>query len=432
MDILEFVRGQPVGGISEWVCMPLKGKWPESPVDDCIAAHRALGMGYLVWNCGRSTVDYRTKLPSASYLGVEPKGGAGDFRAETLRRICPLRRALEVCRSEGIPVLGRLTINRHYPGQRSILSPFAAGHPECWEREKTGEPVPSRLCYALEEVQRERLDILLEIQRIGVDALVPDFCRQPPMLMYHPDLVEPYLKRTGCDPRRIDSGRPDDYREWFQHRADVMTGFVRRMREEVRRQERELGRPCPIIARIPDNAPWLNIAYGIDSARWLAEDLIDGTMLSPFPLAVEDEGRFMEHHIAEAHGRGKICIGGLGSMNLIPEDRPHRIHPDPREWFFPRPPYELVLRQLKAGADGISVYQSETLVLQPYLQELLRDIHDRDAVTRRLRELPVAALPPEHLVGVDWHSSWLGKDGPHGQLLGLRASPQGAGPWRLL
>ena len=438
-ELLSFFRRSPVGGISEWewafTMRPPTKPWPEYPVDECIRAHQAVGMKYLVWNCGRSTVDYQTALPGVSTFGVGAPApdSWSEFRDATLRRFCPLRRAIEIGRGEGMPILGRLTINRHYgPKQPHLFSSFAAGHPEFYEREKTGEPVPSRLCYALEEVQRERLDIFLEIQRIGVDALVPDFCRQPPMLMYHPAIVGPFMKKTGCDPRKIDSGKSEDYREWFQYRADVMTGFVRRLREEVRRQERELGRSCPIIARIPDNAPWLNLAYGIDSARWLAEDLVDGTMLSPFPLSVEDEERFLEHHITEAHRYGKPCIGGLGSLNLISEDHPHRIHDDHSGWFFPRPPYEIVARQLQAGADGISVYQSETLVVQPYLRELLRDIADKEAVALRLKTLPEAVLPPEHFVGIDWHSSWLGKDGAHGQLLGLKSPQAGAAWWRML
>ena len=40
------------------------------------------------------------------------------------------------------------------------------------------------MCYGIEDVRQERIDILLEVQRIGVDALVLDFCRQMPMVMY--------------------------------------------------------------------------------------------------------------------------------------------------------------------------------------------------------------------------------------------------------
>lgn len=440
-DLLSFFRRSPVGGISEWECiffLRAQGMpWPEHPIDDCIEAHLAVGMKYIVWNCGRSTVDYQSALPGANPYGVgtPPSGSWAEYRHAMIRRYCPLRRAIECCRREGMPILGRLTMNRHYGLAKTpdLVGPLAAGHPEFHERDKTGEPVPSRLCYAIEEVQRERLDILLEVQRLGVDALVPDFCRQPPMLMYHPALVEPFMKKTGCDPRKIDSGKPEDYREWFQYRADVMTGFVHRLREEVRRQERELGRPCPIIARIPDNAPWLNVAYGIDSARWLAEDLVDGTMLSPFPLSVEDEGRFHEHHIAEAHRYGKPCIGGLGSFNLMREGATvNQMVANHRQWFFPRPAHELVHRQLQDGADGVSVYQSESLVRLPYLQELLRDIADKEAAARRLKTLPELVLPPEHFVGIDWHSSWLGKDGAHGQLLGLKSPKAGAAWWRML
>jgi len=55
---------------------------------------------------------------------------------------------------------------------------MALEKPQLRERSKRGNEVAGRLCHALEEVQQERIDILLEAQRIGVQGLVLDFCRQ--------------------------------------------------------------------------------------------------------------------------------------------------------------------------------------------------------------------------------------------------------------
>ena len=292
-------------------------------------------------------------------------------------------------------------MNRHYDATRyaPFTSRLAAENPDYHERTKTGRLVNHRLCYGVEEVRRERLDILLEIQRIGVDALVLDFCRQMPILMYHDALVEPFTRERGVDPRGIDSTDSDDYAEWFQFRADVLTGFMEQLRAEVSGQEPDLGGPCPIIARVPDDAPWLMIAYGLDIERWFEDDLIDGTMLSPFPRCADSLERYPEYHITIAHKYGKVCYGGIGSKHLIENGTPENTG-----FYDPQPVYALAGRQYAAGADAMSLYQSETLVRMPYLTDMLREIGDRQSVLRRARELPAPDFPEGYPIAMDWHT----------------------------
>lgn len=264
---------------------------------------------------------------------------------------------------------------------------------------------------------------MLEAQRIGVDGLVLDFCRQPPILLYHDALVGPHAEWYRSDPRQTDSGDPAGYARWFRYRADVLTGFLRALRARVRTQEHHVGRPCPILVRIPDNAEWLLLAYGLDVDRWLADDLVDGTMLSPFPLAVEDSGQYPEQHVAAAHRHGKICIGGIGSLGLM------RIEDDlPLErYFHPKPVYALAARLYHAGVDGLSIYQSESLVSRRHLQQVLYEIGDAHVVAQRANELPEP--PTDFPVGLDWHSrfdrTWPGL--AHRQPHGLRVAVAGGG-----
>jgi len=197
---------------------------------------------------------------------------------------------------------------------------------------------------------------------------------------------------------------PEDYKDWFQYRADVLTNFMRKLRNKVREQEKGLNRPCPIIARVPDSAPWLMIAYGLDVERWCAEDLIDGTMLSPFPNCREDSGQYPEYHTSLAHQYGKICIGGIGSLNLIRSGVPKNTG-----FFHRKPVYQLAKRQYEAGVDAMSLYQSESLVRMDYLKETLQEIGNRDVVIKRAKELPDPKIPDEYPnfsgpIGLDWHS----------------------------
>ena len=399
----------PVMGISEWMCH-YANYGIDIPadeikvIDECIDVHLAVGINQMVWNCGRSTVDYWSDLPNVTRMceqNDQVGGQSWAFAAAVMNKVCPLRRAIEYCRERDMPILGRLGMNRHYGSANyaGVTSRFVLDNPQFNERSKLGNRVSSRVCYALEEVQQERIDILLEIQRIGVDGLVLDFCRQMPMLMYHDALVEPYMKERGVDPRKIDSADPDDYMDWFQYRSDVLTGFMRKLRAEVRKQEEKLAKPCPIIARIPDDAPWLMIAYGLDVERWYREDIVDGAMLSPFPTCVEDKSRYPEYHISAAHEHGKICIGGIGSFNLIKSRTRENTG-----FFHRKPVYQMAHRQYKANADAMSLYQSETLARMDYLKETLKEIGDRELVARRVEELPDPDIPADYPIGVDWHS----------------------------
>jgi len=402
-------------GISEWEGWyghyDIAEADPERVVDECIDGHLAVGFTHLVWNAGRSTLDYWSDLPGHTRVY---ELGAGKSETGTkvgrlvMQAYCPLRRALSRCRDEGVPLLARLAMNRHYGIKHSpyATSRFAGEHPEYQERHRDGQVVSHKLCYAIEEVQQERLHILLELQRIGADGLLLDFCRQIPILLYHEALVEPYRKKTGTDPRQTHSDRFEDYRDWFQHRADVLTGFMSRLREGMREQDTRQGQPCPTVARVPDAPEWLLLAYGLDLERWFREDLIDATMLSPFPLSGGDPGRSFTYHIDLAHRYRKSCIGGLGSLGLFRHNHMGREHP----WDYePKPVYELLHQQYRAGCDAMSVYQTETLARLPHLTELLREAGHPETVERRVHELPGPERNDQTPQGLDWHARFEGE-----------------------
>ena len=408
MKLAGDARRLPVMGISEWAGWYAMYRTPDPNsrrmIEECIDVHQDCGISAIVWSCGRSTLEYRSELPDTTQE-FELSDSIGDISYAFMRRVmkdlCPLRTAIEYAHERGVVILGRLCMNRHYgsPKYAACTSRFAMKHPEYHERDRLGKEDTGRLCYAIEEVRRERIDILLEIQRLGVEALVLDFCRQMPILKYHDALVGPYMKERGVDPREINSKDPEDYMDWFQYRADILTRFMAQLRDEVRQQEKELGRPCPIIARVPDDIAWLMIAYGLDIERWFKDDLVDGTMLSPFPCCTDSRDRYPEYHVATAHKYGKVCYGGIGSKHLIDNQSLENTG-----FYYPKPVYELARRQYAAGADAMSLYQSEILARMPYLKDMLREIGDREIVAQRARELPDPGFPDDYPIGMDWHT----------------------------
>lgn len=379
---------------------PFPDDEPALAIDRCVDLHADRGYTNLIWACARSVVHYKSDLSHTTFTGDlcgEDASKISDCCRKVLKHVCPLRYCLDYSATRDITVWGRVAMNRHYgaKGWSAATSRFSRDNPDYHEISRTGQPVAMRLCYALPQVQQERLDILLEIQRIGVAGLLLDYCRQMPHVGYHPAVLEPYMQQTGQDPRRITSSDPADHMQWFQYRADIMTGFMRKLREAVRQQERSLGRACPIIARVPDSPRWLMLGYGLDIEAWAAQDLIDGTMLSPFPHtreAMEFDTRFQ---VRAMHEHGKLCIGGIGSKSLLvrPDDAAARTARVCR----------LAHEQYAAGVDGMSLYQSETALRMPHLQELASKLGDRQAVARAASSEPYR--PGDDKPGCDWHSA---------------------------
>jgi hypothetical protein len=401
-------------GIPEWMCWYVNYQQPcEGPeaIDICLDLHAQAGVRHIAWNLGRSVVDYHSDLRDTTRMcerGDQVGRVSWAFVREVMDQVCPLRRALENSASNGLELWGRLSMNRHYGpgGYEGVTSHFASDHPQWRELARNGEPVPSRLCYAIDEVQQERIDILLEAHRIGVHGVVLDFCRQMPMLQYHPALVNPFVAAGGSDPRRIDSADPSDFAAWFQHRADVLTGFMYRLRQALRAQEQHLGRSCPVIARVPDNVRWLMLAYGLDTERWCTDDLVDGLMLSPFPITREDLKLHTGDHVRIAHDSGKLCIGGIGSKGLLVNGEPANTG-----FYAAQPVHALARRQIDAGVDGLSLYQSETLLRMEYLDDLWPHLGEG--------ETEGASDGVEPGIGMDWHAHMRGRYGLQGDGAGV-------------
>jgi hypothetical protein len=179
---------------------------------------------------------------------------------------------------------------------------------------------------------------------------------------------------------------------------------MRRLRTEVRRQERELNRPCPIIARVPDYTAWLMVACGLDVGTWFAEDLIDATMLSPFPRIKDDLRSYPEEHVRLAKAYGKLCLGGVGSKGL--QLKGQRPLPTDEAASNVKFAYRVAALQHCAGVHSMSLYQSESLCRKPYLSELVRNLVNPDWMARTAADVPEPEpTAPEYFIGKDWHST---------------------------
>lgn len=279
-------------GIAELRCWINHVSWQYPTGHDteaCLDAHRAAGINHVAWELGRSVLAYHSRLPEATCWGRHDRPGELGERPEIERMLgerCSLRVAIRHARARNMTLYGRMSMNRYYrPGFKR--SRWADQHPEFMEIGKDGMVDPSRLCYGVPEVRRERIAILREAAEIGCDGLLLDFCRQPPFLRFHPALVNPWREEHGSDPAdlRLADGQP--YLDWCRYRADFLTGFMRELRQALDESPKLGHERVPVQVRVPNDGLGANLIAGLDIARWCEEGLVDELAPSELHWLVE-------------------------------------------------------------------------------------------------------------------------------------------------
>lgn len=96
----------------------------------------------------------------------------------------------------------------------------------------------------------------------AIDGIDMDFCRYPYAVGWEPYVLAAYTAQYGSDARK--EVTPQESNRWKQFRAEVTTQFMRQVRTRLPNTK--------LIARVPQATA---LAYGLDVATWVAEELID-------------------------------------------------------------------------------------------------------------------------------------------------------------
>lgn len=366
---------------------------------DCLQAHLDHGIRHVLWSLGRSTLDYHSSLPTSTLYD-------GDTRPETkvigesFRRECSLRAALAFAAEHEMVVYGRLGMNRHYGDALGggLRSRYIAEHPEWLERHRGGQVDGTKVSFAIPEYRAERIAILVEAARIGAHGLCLDFCRQPPIARYHPQLLDPWLASGREDPRQMTAGSPE-FLAWAQHRCGFVNLFMRDLRVELRKVEQESRRQVAILARVPEATLDLNLMEGLDLRTWLKEGWIDEVALDPlwiWDFAYPDTAKpYVE--LARAHG-----VKIHGGANTVPGKG---VKANARAFL------ERISRNYDDGVDGIALFQTDAALLDPALKGMLGPLYpslaEPAAVADQLaaaRKSQPALNESERHFGLDNHS----------------------------
>ncbi len=247
--------------------------------------HAAHGIDTVYWRVDGQCADFHTRVGTVRYSVPRTHdlySPVSRYFGLALERLDPLRIAVEESRRWGLRLFGWMRAN-NYSG--NAVARFFVQHPEWHEARADGRPAP-QLCFAVPAVRAHKGAILREAAAYGLQGLLIDTLRHPPMVGYHPLVTEAFRERFGEQPpRSLDAPvfleRGDDregqaWERWFRFRATFFAAFLRELRAGL--QADGLGH-LPIHVRV---APRRALHDGADLEALLDEGLIEGVVANRY------------------------------------------------------------------------------------------------------------------------------------------------------
>jgi hypothetical protein len=252
---------------------------------EVVAQHARTGIDTVYWRVDGQCADFHTKIGTIRY-SVPRTHSLYSPRSRTYGRalelLDPLRIAVEEKQRWGLRLIGWMRAN-NYSG--NVVSRFFVEHPEWHERREDGRPAP-QLCFAIPEVRAHKTAILREAVAYGLDGLMIDTLRHPPMVGYHPMVVGAFRDEYGEDPPRgLDPRQPLDqfegsagerWQRWFRFRARYFAALIRDLRDGLSADG--FGH-LPVHVRV---APARYLHDGADLEALLDEGLIDAVVANRY------------------------------------------------------------------------------------------------------------------------------------------------------
>jgi len=339
-------------------------------IEEQIEPLRDSDFEYLCWEGGGGVVTYPSKVARRYGENVTSFPRAIDRRiVEALRRLeaegrNPIIMARDHARKLGLKFLvaPRMEAYGVPPIMDEIFnSTIFNEHPEWKCVTRDGETI-TRLSYAFPQVQDYVLRQYREVAEYEPDGLALLFNRGAPYLLYEQPLVEGFKEAFGTDPHELDEWDED----WIGYRCEVLTGFMRRVRQLLD-ETTPTGRPRMELIAFVLNSVHTCRRYGIDVETWARENLV--SIVCPYAAAFhwtdrEDEKELELPGFVEA-------LAGTG-CRLRPHVMP-RITP-PEEFL------ATAAALYAAGADGLTFWDSQGRMATGDLWQAVRQSGHREAV----------------------------------------------------
>jgi len=329
---------------------------------DCVGQHKFAGYNRIYWMANAGALFYRTKV------GTPYGGDAREFTrrsAYMVKHFKPLESAVRYSHQMGLEIYGWYRLNNNFARASTLkelgpglCSEFFLNHPELRCRDARGKRDDTRYSFVFPEVRAYVIAICREMVEKGVDGLLLDLLRHPPLLKYEEPLIEGYRSRYGTDPRKIAPGDGKEWPRWTKYRASFFTKFIVELRAELAK----IGRPVPIGVRVGLLPLSRNREWGMDVEEFVKQGLVQEICLMNSYLNKPGQKRRPDEIAAASAEYFDLCRGrNVKLIGAICGHSPERTREYTR--FFH-----------DAGYDGVAFYESDTLMnrmgLRPVFQQL--------------------------------------------------------------
>lgn len=230
---------------------------------------------------GADLVHHPTKVGNlmGGHLDTFPRSVDREY-VESVRHlhakgVDPLRVAVEEAHAQDAEILICLRAagwKGAPPWEEFFMSEFYEAHPEWRCIDHDGTPT-MHLSYAAEEVQDHLLEVYREVLQRNPDGAGFMFHRGMPMMLWEEPFCRRFIEKFGEDPREL---AEDDPRV-FQMRAEIVTGFIRKIRavlDETAKTHGDSNHRMK-LAVTTFATPADNKRFGLDVETWIEERLID-------------------------------------------------------------------------------------------------------------------------------------------------------------
>lgn len=319
-----------------------------------VRRHAEAGYDMIMWKAYAVRCEYHTKIGEIrGFTDQQEEGEKSDDMAmqnrgiaHVLQQYDTMRQAVDVAKEIGMPIFGWARINNEFSRENHQFSAttwFHKENPDKFMMYADGRRT-CKLSFAYPEVRKHKIDILMEILGYGMDGLMIDVLRHPPLVIYDEPTVEAYLEQTGKDPRTMEGDGDED---WIRFRAEhSFTTFLREVRAAI-------GKDTPLYVRTMDQH-WRNLYSGCDTDTWIDEQIVDGIIFGSHCHSAEDTPEFVDikRHVDRAAGKVKIFsqIWRYGSVQQS---------------------LALAKQAYDQGVDGVALYESNASVGNPVWRDHL-------------------------------------------------------------
>lgn len=192
------------------------------------------------------------------------------------------RDMMQYARSMGLKVYLSRRMNvfaAEVPYDTEFTTAFYKDCPQWRCRDKDGAEI-ARMSLAYREVQDHLLDTFRKMASYGPDGISLLFNRGMPFMLYEEPLTRGFRERFGTDPGELD----ERDETWLSCKAEVMTGFIRRIRDVMDECAQREGRERMHLSVHGLASEDQNRLFGIDIGGWAREGLIDEAVA--YPIAI--------------------------------------------------------------------------------------------------------------------------------------------------